>query len=787
MVIFIPREETEWYRPYLFQFATIYVLFVLGIGIYVFTRQALTQREHWAANLTYLSFLLPIVTLQCRNLSFIKGNVILPCILVGSCIIIYYLLKTDQLTDTTAYMQENLYDTSEIATVLFDRRFYYLSANHVAKELFEGEMVRKRKRKSEHLYREKIKYLQQQPEQMQEVVFGGKDYRCQLKTVYKRGKCSGYILSAVDISKQKQELRELERLKQFAEEQNVMRGKFLASISHDLRSPLHAIIGLSDSLIVKKDLAARTRAAVMQIKDSSRMLLQLVNDILEYSKLGVGKLEFSHQPYSLERLLKEIAQMCIINLKDKPVDFRVHFPNGYPKMLMGDELRVREIFQNLLSNAVKYTHEGEIFCELSCRKEGEECVCLECRISDTGIGMSKEQLEKVFLEYETFASEQGGIGLGLNIVWQLVMQLGGTVRAESDGVSGSTFYVTFYQDLAGDEWKPEQQFTKEMLLTSENGLLRPTRPSYVYPTARVLLADDLKVNREIFEELLAQWQLQVDTVEGGAEALEQVQRENYHLIFLDQMMPGMTGIETARRLKEAGNQVPLVLLTADLSDRTRQESQAAGLNAFLGKPISLNKLNQLLEQYLPMSCRQRVENTLSTDRREQKLYRRMMESVCKELEELVEKLPEYATEDIDLFRIKVHGIKGFCNQISREALAKTAEIMEMAAKTENHRFIENWLPDFLAEIRETVEEISLELMLLPKEEEQAEAFAASKEELFAQLKEAFDSYQLEQAQQAIAALSALPEAALVSEERERLEKARDACEEMDYELGSSLF
>ncbi len=787
-LVFFQRENPKWYMLGVNRFALLYMLIILVIGIYAFIRQALTRREHRVVYWMYLALLPPVIVLQLRNLTFIRGDVILPASLVGTCMIIYYLLQTGQLTDTTAFLQENLYNESEIAMVMFDAGRYYLSANQAALKMFPEELPQYPRKHGEQLYRKKIWNLLQQPGQALEVEENGRYFQCQLRTVMQRRRCRGYMLSIVDITGQKQELRRMEQLKKEAETQAELKGKFLAGVSHDLRSPLHAIQGLSDGLLVKKELSAKTRSSVRQIKNSSRGLLKLVNDILEYSKLEAGKIELANQPYSLEHVLKEVAQTCLINLQEKQVDFQIRFMNEYPDILIGDELRIREIFQNLLSNAVKYTEEGSIQCEIYCQKIEADRVRLECRVHDTGIGMTEEQVKRVFGEYESFAESQGGIGLGLSIVRQLAEQMDGYAQASSDGSSGSTFSVVLQQRVGECAWNLAHRMTKAMLLAGESNYLRPIQPTYIWPAARVLLADDLKVNRSIFRDLVEPWKVQLDTVKSGEAVLEAIKGKKYDLIFLDQMMPGMTGLETAKALQAAGNTVPLVLITADISDKTRAACVERGMKEFLAKPVSANRLKQILEQYLPQEGRQPVLTDGALERREQGSYRKMLVAVRKELTELQGTVERYAEEDLEMFRIKMHGMKGFCKQISHVALARNAEAMEMAAKTENRSFIKEWLPDLLAEMKETMEEITAELAWLPEEPKEAahRIEGARKEELFGALKQAFDAFDMLRARKQLAALEALEDEALTKEDQRLLEELQEACEDFDYELGSQL-
>lgn len=776
-------------------YAFLYLLLVLILATYVYRKRYLSMRDHHVANMLYLALVVPEIALQFRKNPWISGDVLVPISIAFSCLVALYLMKTDQLEDTTFLVKENMFNTSDIAMVLFDADGYYLAANRVAKEIFENEYKGQIDEKGTSHNDIQLKDVISDMDVNAEIEMNHKIYYRHIEEVFVRGKKRGYIISFGDMTKVKQEMKQMEELKKEAEIQSVFKSKFLANMSHDLRSPLHALLGLNDILLSKKNLSAKNRSYILQMRSASMVLLGIVNDILLYSRMEAGKLILSNEIYDFSELVRELAQMSLINLKQKPIRFTLDFLTECPQMLIGDKMRVREMIQNLFSNAVKFTEEGSINCQISCElvEDGTKAkIC--CTVRDTGTGMSQEQLEKIFGEYVSFASQNSkeGIGLGLTIVSQLAEMMGGTVQAQSDGESGTSITIYFLQELTQENkmMKPVHYSGEELLHTGMHDTTGFVI-QWVYPEASILLVDDMLVNQEIFRELVSAWKIKIDLVSSGKEAIEQVQKHFYDMIFLDQMMPEMTGLETADILQNK-TETPMILLTADISDETMMRAKEHGLAGFLAKPIKLEELEEQFEQFIPRNLW--VQNSANEEelRREVRLqrhnaYQKTLKSIVMEFESLESNIAQYADEDIDLFRIKVHGIKGVMKQVGILQMARTAEIMEMAAKTNNLSFIRDNMDDFMMEYQETLKELKEELYQITAEEEtsiQKERVSRSVlNELWMQLKEAFDGYDFNKIEEII---SKLKQIELDDVAQEVLEQLKDASDEMDYEEGSSI-
>lgn len=765
---------------------------MIAFGTYAYIHSYSSKRKHHVANMLYLALLLPTAAIILKKLGVVEENILLSLALIGTCGIIYYLIVTGQLMDSMFVLQEMHYERSDIPIILFDADYYYLGANRAAKRIFPRELSVSAKRARPELYLEDIRTMARRSDKCREIELEGRNYKCQLNAVYYDDRLKGYSLSIIDITDQKKETRLMASLKDAAETQTAQKSRFLATMSHDLRSPLHGIIGVCDLLAERCDISARNRSLIYHIRDAGNTLLTQVDAILEFSKLESGKLELSRNKYNLNRIIEELAHTSVINLQSKSVDFSVCIRDEYPQVFIGDEMRVREMIQNLLSNAVKFTKEGKICCEITCdRLEKEHKAYISCRVTDSGIGMSREQINQIFEEYVSFSekSSQEGAGLGLCIVRQLAELMGGTVSASSDGKTGSVFTVSFYQEYEGEETYKAHVISGDSMLAEKAELDNAVRPKYLYPGARVLLADDMRINQEIFKELTAPWKFQLDFAENGKDAVDAVKRQQYQLILLDQVMPEMTGDEAAAVIRDYCD-TPIILLTSNQVADRWEVYQSYGFTDFLAKPIELGALQAILEKYLPAAYRSVTayeENTgllnHMSENWDAQANRRTLEAFVGEMSPLIHALMEYAENDLNMFRIKVHGIKGVSRQIGRISLSESAEILEMAAKTENVSFIQRHILPFMQEFKMTIQEIQEELLHMPV---QTEPPVPQQETdiLFAELKMGFAAYRIEEIEKSLAALA---QAELTEQETRLFQQAKEAYDELDYEAGSALF
>lgn len=774
-----------------------YVLLTLGFSTYARILTPLSQIEGHVNDMLYASIALPGFALLFRVFSRSAEDIVMPIALECTCLIIYYLMMTGQLANVTIAMQEDYYNTSDIACFLFDSKMHFRDANLEAKKLFAESVQAMEEEPDNYRYYSSMLRWSTHPEDELEKQYGDLYYKCQLQPVFKDDYLRGYILCVIDITHLKQETKLMEQLKREAENQSVLKGKFLASVSHDLRSPLHAIIGGSEILLRRKNLSSESRTMLGYIRNAGNNLLEQVNTILVYSKLEAGKLILHKKEYNFYNLLKEQAHICLMNLNEKPVEFVIRVENEFPEMLIGDESCVRQVIQNLLSNATKFTDRGSVICTIRCSMEQESSIVhVHGSVEDTGIGMSAEQLEQIFGEYVSYSNDCGleGSGLGLSLVKQMVDLMHGSICASSTEGVGTRIMFDMEQEKTSSVMLPPTNIDRELLLKKPIYAINDVKPNWVFPGARVLLVDDMEVNRVIFKKLVTPWKLTVDLAASGEEAIQAARLHEYQMIILDQMMPQKSGIETADEISGFSD-VPLVLMTADISEATRAEALLHGFIEFLPKPVQLENLRTLLEGCLPVEYREMPPTDAAADlqgkdREEALAYVRTLETYCREVQELISRLDEYERTNLDMFRVKVHGIKGISRQIGQDDMGEQAEIMEMAAKTENHVFIRRNLPKFLTQLQSVHDAVEqeyqeLERQYADKNKEKTERESISPDariQLWKNLKEAFDGYDLNKIEQFV---KKLDETVLTPEESTKLGIAKDACDNLEYEDGSA--
>jgi len=374
-------------------------------------------------------------------------------------------------------------------------------------------------------------------------------------------------------------MREARRL---AEEATHAKSGFLANMSHEIRTPMNAIIGLSH-LALKTSLDAKQRDYVSKIHNAGTSLLGIINDILDFSKVEAGKLNIESAPFRLDEVLDTASSLVAQNAADKGLELVFDVAPDVPQGLIGDPLRIGQIVTNLLSNAIKFTERGEIGVRIRCAEHTGEKVQLRVEVADTGIGMTREQAARLFQAFSqadgSTTRKYGGTGLGLAISRRLVEMMGGTIWVESEPGVGSTFGFTAWLGVGG-----EDAGRRRVLPAALN-------------RARALVVDDNPSAREILGELLRTLGLSVGAVASGEEALDSISAADadhpFDLVLLDWKMPGLDGIETTRRIRSgrtAAHPLRLVMVTAFGREDLRAEAEAAGIDAFLVKPVSRSTL-----------------------------------------------------------------------------------------------------------------------------------------------------------------------------------------------------
>lgn len=386
------------------------------------------------------------------------------------------------------------------------------------------------------------------------------------------------------------------------EKLNRMQNSFFSTMSHEIRTPINTIIGLNE-LILREDISDEVARNAENIQGASKMLLTLINDILDMSKIESGNMEIVPAEYDLASSLSDIVNMIWVRAKEKGLEFHINVDEKIPSRLYGDEVRLKQVLINILNNAVKYTAEGSVTLSIQCEDAAPGFVNMIYSITDTGMGIKKESMPYLFSAFKRVDEEKNkhieGTGLGLSISKQLIDLMGGTIKVNSIYTKGSTFVVTVPQGVV------LQTEIGKIDLEERHNLNQREYYRHVFeaPNANVLIVDDNEMNLMVAEKLLRDTRVNVRTARSGEEALKETAHTRYDVIFMDHLMPEMDGIECLHEIRKQKQELnvdtPIVALTANAGEESRLLYEREGFDGYLLKPVSGEKLEAELLRNLP--------------------------------------------------------------------------------------------------------------------------------------------------------------------------------------------
>ncbi len=706
-----------------------------------------------------------------------------------------------------------------------------------------------------------------------------------------------------------------------------MKSDFLANMSHEIRTPMNAVIGMAE-MTLREDLSPAARKYVSQIRSSGQTLLTIINDILDFSKIESGKMDITEIEYEPMSLINDLASIILTRIGNKNLELTIDMNPNLPRRLYGDNIRIKQIMVNLSNNAVKFTREGCVHLKVDFQKTGEDTMDLKVDVSDTGSGIKKQDMGKLFRSFQQVDSKRNrnieGTGLGLAISKQLLSLMGGQIHVESTYGEGSTFSFVIPQKIINS--KPcakalsgegnvgaliQNEFIAQEMeidvkrlgldyrrLTSEDELsqlkegelqylfvehlifsdtvqdfLRDhpdvsgvllinyrATPSYDIPNLRmvrkplytlsmesvfrgedvsdeylemdtddfdftapkadILLVDDNTVNLLVAEGLLEPLNMRIDTALSGSEAIEKITDKRYDIVFMDHMMPEMDGVETTRvirRLLGENGQIPIIALTANAVDGTKEMFISEGMNDFVTKPIDLKVMSSKLKRWLPpekilknsenSADEKTPQNGSSADGKDsqdesekqaapifiegldvqaamkllgsEKLFWAVLKEYCRVIDKKSALIERYEREEKWRdYTVEVHALKSASRQIGAMELASAAERMEAAGNAEEAALIHESTPEMLKLY------ISYKDILAPYFEEgdseQGKGSADSRElaEFFDQMREAMDNLDMEGMEEVIQNMSRY---SYSGKQKDYFERLKDAVEDIDTE------
>ncbi len=522
-----------------------------------------------------------------------------------------------------------------------------------------------------------------------------------------------------ELSVTKEELhqknQELEAARNAVEKAENARDIFLANMSHELRTPINTILGLNE-LILRESQEEAVKEYARDIRQAGNILLALVSDILDFSKLEADKMELTEGIYDVSSLLNDLINSISLQQRRKKLDLVLKIAQDIPYKLFGDEIHIRQIIGNLLSNAVRYTEKGRITLHLSWKEVSKDVIEIFVIVKDTGIGIKEEDIPKLFRAFQrmdsTVRSKDDRTGLGLAITQRLIEMMGGKLEVQSVYGKGSAFSFKILQKVVDRE--PLGDFEKQYRESLRS--IEDYHEKFIAPMGRILIVDDNAMNLAVAQGLLKGTRLQIDVAASGEECLELIKRKTYHLICMDHMMPVMDGVQTLHAIRALeGNpsrDIPVIALTANAVAGARDLYLKEGFQDYLTKPIDADKFENMLIEYLPdnvvyLTNSREISEELETqdaeefDIRESQLYLmgfnlrnglrymggdktlygKVLHDFHSILQEKETALKDFLQKgDMPGYTIIVHSLKGNARNVGADDLADEAFELEKMAK-----------------------------------------------------------------------------------------------------------
>ena len=532
----------------------------------------------------------------------------------------------------------------------------------------------------------------------------------------------------------------VDKLKQSAEQEAILqdtlsiekttsalKSSFLANMSHEIRTPLNAILGITEIQLNNDAMAAEYKEALLRIYNSGDLLLGILNDILDLSKIEAGKLELFPEKYEVASLINDTVMLNMMRIGNKPIEFKLKVNENIPTIFVGDTLRIKQILNNLLSNAFKYTETGTVTLFVDFQGVEKNIGNLICSVQDTGQGMSKEQLEQLFDEYTRFNAKANrtteGAGLGMSITKNLINLMNGNIDIQSEQNIGSTFTIKIPQEIVS-----EKVLGKDLVASLESFQLEDAKmqrkTQIVYekmPYGIILIVDDVESNLYVAQGLMAPYSINVTTADSGFEAIQKIKSGNvYDIVFMDHMMPEMDGIEATAAMRKLGYHEPIVALTANAVAGQADMFLHNGFDDFISKPIDTRQLNLILKKFVrdkqPAEVIAKYNNIKETKPLETAQNTQNDHFVPNELKEIfirdANKALDYLNgivvdkDNIKQYTTTVHAMKSALANVGEGIVSGKALTLEMAGRNEDLASANSGIQDFVEDLRAVVKKLT---------------------------------------------------------------------------------
>lgn len=653
----------------------------------------------------------------------------------ASCVTVTAAVRRGKKFDMVNTVKDNVIETMRDALIITDSKMNIVDSNLAARRIFPE--ISEGRKKASALVAGLL-----EDGKSDEFEIGGRYYEKHItrfsgEDLGENG-CSVLVIDVTDTKKYVDRLIDMSRKADMA---NNAKSDFLANMSHEIRTPMNAITGFAELCLQEKNY---TYAA--DIKAAAKNLISIINDILDISKIEAGKLELVPSVYDSETMLDDVISIIHVQVgKKKNIEFKTDIDSRLPRKMYGDEVRLKQILINLLGNAVKFTNEGCISLSVRLLDRSKDSVSLMFRISDTGIGIKKEDMSKLFENFRQVDTRRNrrieGSGLGLSISKSLAEKMGGSITVNSEYGKGSVFTVVVVQTVSDPT--PISKSAAGTGASEENSL------ALYAPDAHVLVVDDNKVNLYVTARLLTTFGIRADLADSGENAIKMINSAYYDLVFMDHMMPDMDGVDTTKIIRsqkdEYSRGLPIVALTANAVSGAREMFLESGFNDFISKPIQMPLLEKVLKRWLPEQMVKYVEkNTINKSYggagvldifgEEQgtgeeadeeiiipnvdvtsglqlcggslKAYLAVLKTFMETAPESMSRIENFAqNRDYKNYTTEVHGLKSSSLAIGARGLSEMARKLEEAGKAEDYKLIQADTPALIARFSEITHNI----------------------------------------------------------------------------------
>ncbi len=547
----------------------------------------------------------------------------------------------------------------------------------------------------------------------------GQHYESHSKHIMdENGRIQGSVILILDMTDIKAYIKEIKRVRHEAEKASIAKSEFLANMSHEIRTPMNAIIGLND-IIMEECGDTEIHAYAKDVQSAAKNLLAIINDILDLSKVEAGKMELATADYYLKALTNEIVAMMDMAASQRGLILKYECDETIPCCYNGDDGRIKQILINILNNAIKFTEKGYVRVYIT-GKPGENAdeELLIFQVEDTGCGIREEDLGKIFEDFRQVDSKRNrsaeGTGLGLAIVKHLVELMEGSIEVESTYGKGTMVTIMIPQKIV------DRCPISEMPETPQ--IEQRVADSFTAPDIKVLIVDDNVINRKVARGFLKSYAFDITEAGSGPEAIELVRDTRYDIIFMDHMMPGMDGIETAEIIRrdcgENGAVPVMVALTANAMEGMRKHFLECGFQDFISKPLDRKEMNQLLMRWVPEKYRQMndsekefrpldrevfqidgvdIDAAMQYYSGDEEEFVDLLDIYCMDGKRKMELLRELVQSDISRYQIEVHGLKSASANIGAMGVSDMAREHENAAVQGDREFIDRQFPVLMEE------------------------------------------------------------------------------------------